>query len=140
MNRARWTAVIALGYALAFTGCGGSRTVRMTTGPEIPAAQGTVKASPGQNGNTSLAVEVQHLAPPEKVASGATTYVVWAQPPGQTTPQNLGALAVDSDLRGTLDTVTPLQKFDIFITAEPSPTTLSPSNNQLFTASIQPQP
>jgi len=108
----------------------------MTSSPEIPAAQGTARASSADNGNTTLEVQVWHLAPPEKVAAGATTYVVWARE-DHGAPQNLGALRVDDDLRGTLKTVTPLHSFAVFITAEPSGTTMSPTNGQLFTASIQ---
>ncbi|MBK7535533.1 MAG: hypothetical protein IPI49_09245 [Myxococcales bacterium] len=134
MSNRHWMAIAALTIA----GCAASpRTIRMMTSPTIPAAQGMVTASSAANGNTALRIEVRHLAPPERVASGATIYVVWAQALGQDTSQNLGALRVDSDLHGTLNTVTPLQSFTMFITAEPSPTTLMPSSSQLLTASIQ---
>jgi len=48
--------------------------------------------------------------------------VVWARADGAGSAQNLGALHVDKDLDGTLKTVTPLRTFDVFITAESSPT------------------
>jgi hypothetical protein len=128
--------VIALGFL--FTSCAsGPRTARMTTSQSIPGAQGSVKSSKGDNGNTSLEVEVKHLASPEQVAAGATTYVVWARPRGAGPSQNLGALRVDDDLRGTLKTVTPLQSFDVFITAEDSPTAMRPTNEQLLMVTIQ---
>lgn len=134
MSNRHWMAIAVLTIA----GCTARpRAIRMTTSPTIPAAQGKVTASPATNGNTALRIEVHHLAPPERVASGATTYVVWAQARGQGTSQNLGALRVGSDLRGALNTVTPLRSFTMFITAEPSPTTLMPSSSQLLTVSIQ---
>lgn len=137
MTTAHRLAMTAFGFALAVAGCAsGTRTVRMSTSLDIPAAQGEVKASPAANGNTSLEVEVHHLATPDRVALGATTYVVWARALDQDAPQNLGALRVDRDLNGTLKTVTPLRSFDVFITAEPSPMTMAPTNSQLFTASI----
>ena len=138
MTNKRWSAVLAIGFSMA-AGCasGGPKPVRMTTSRDIPAAQGTVVASRTDNDNTKLEVEVRHLAPPERVSPGATTYVVWVRAAGQDTPQNLGALRVDEDLRGTLKTVTPLRSFDVFITAEPSPTTMEPTDDELLTANIE---
>lgn len=137
-TRRHWFTTAALGLVLTLAACGsGPPTVRMTTNPSIPGAQGTVKYSVTDNGNTAIELEVRHLAPPEQVEPGATTYVAWARAPGQDTPQNLGALRVDEDLRGTLETVTPMQSFDLYITAESSPTASAPTNRELLTASIQ---
>lgn len=134
MSNRHWMAIAVLTIAACTAR---PRSIRMTTSSAIPAAQGTVTASSSANGNTALRIEVHHLAPPERVASGATTYVVWAQARDVGTSQNLGALRVGSDLRGELNTVTPLQSFTMFITAEPSPTTSMPSSSQLLTVSIQ---
>jgi hypothetical protein len=140
MSTSRWSTIAALASTLALAGCGSStQTVRMSTSPDIPAAQGTVKTSLTDNDNTAIEVEVRHLAPPERVAFGATTYVVWALAPDRDTPQNLGALRVDEKLRGTLKTVTPLRRFEMFITAEQSPTAQMPTNGELFSASIEPR-
>jgi hypothetical protein len=109
----------------------------MTANASIPAAQGMVKYKVTANGNTAIELEVRHLAAPEQVEPGATTYVAWARAPGQETPQNLGALRVDKDLRGTLTTVTPMQSFDVYITAESSPTASAPTNRELLTARVQ---
>lgn len=107
----------------------------MVSSPDIPAAQGTVRATAGENGNTLLRVFVRHLAPPRKVRSDATTYVVWVQPAGGA-PQNMGALKVDEDLRGTLTTVTPLTSFEVFITLEKSATVQEPSAENVLSASV----
>jgi hypothetical protein len=109
----------------------------MVASLDVPAAQGTVKATSTANNNTAIVVEVHHLAPPERVQPGATTYVVWARAPGQDAYQNLGALRVDDSLRGTLKTVTPLRSFDVMITAEASPTVMTPSSRRLLSASVQ---
>jgi hypothetical protein len=121
--------------ALASACAGPSPEVRMVSSPDIPAAQGTVRATPGENGNTTLRVFVRHLAPPQKVRPDATTYVVWVQPAGGA-PQNMGALKVDDDLRGTLTTVTPLTSFEVFITVETSPKVQEPSAGNLLSASV----
>ncbi|HWU86016.1 MAG TPA: hypothetical protein VN253_02025 [Kofleriaceae bacterium] len=93
-----------------------------------PAATGEVAVTAGPNGNTKLAIEVKHLAPPARVKQGAMVYVVWAtELASQATAQNLGALRVDANLEGKLTTVTPLHNFDLHITPEPSPTVEVPS-------------
>ena len=128
--------LVVSGLGALATGCAGpSPEVRMVSSPDIPAAQGTVRATAGENGNTRLSVFVRHLAPPEKVRAGATTYVVWVEPPGGE-PQNMGALKVDEDLRGSLTTVTPLKSFGVFITVEKSATAQEPSDQNLLSASV----
>jgi hypothetical protein len=129
---------IVLGYVAVASGCGSSPpVVRMVASLDVPAAQGTVKATSTDNNNTAIEVEVHHLAPPERVQPGATTYVVWARATGQDTYQNLGALRVDENLRGTLKTITPLRSFDVMITAEAGPTVMTPTSRRLLSASIE---
>jgi len=111
--------------------------VRMSVTERMPAAEGTVVVAQAENDNTALEVSVRHLAPPEKIAPEATTYVVWARASAAGRVQNLGALKVNDDLQGTLKTVTPLRTFDVFITAEASPTAQSPSSDGLLTASVE---
>lgn len=118
-------------------GCGSStQHIRLTSSTEIPAAQGTVEATATDNGNTALVVTVRHLAPPERVTPGATTYVVWVRDNAQGEAQNVGALKVDKDLNGSLKTTTPLRSFDLFITAEGTPTVTIPRGQELFRASV----
>lgn len=111
--------------------------IPMSAAERMLAAEGTVMATGTENGNTALEIKVRHLASPEKIAPEATTYVVWARASGTESPQNLGALHVDKELQGTLKTVTPLRTFDVFVTAESSPTAREPSAEKLLTASIK---
>lgn len=132
--------VLVFGSSSALSACGGSTapTVRMVSSQSVPAASGTVKASRAANGNTAIEIEVRHLAQPHALQPSATTYVVWARPSAGARPQNLGALRVDQNLRGTLSTVTPLESFDVFITAEPSATVMAPTSERVLSASIRP--
>ena len=115
-----------------------ANSVDMTTAAEgIPAAQGAVKTMDGQNDNKRVLVSVEHLAPPEKVAEGATTYVVWAQPTGADTVQNIGALNVDKKLKGTLMTQLPYENFKVFITAEPTAQATQPTGEELLAANVK---
>lgn len=105
--------------------------------PKIPAAAGTVEAKSGPNGNVRLNVMVEHLAPPSRLRPGATTYVVWAQLAAQgAAPQNLGALRVNNNLSGSLETVTAMQVFSIFISPEESPLVQSPTGEPLMMTPI----
>lgn len=98
-----------------------------------PAGEGTVSIKNDPNRNTALEVEVNHLAPPERISTNATTYIVWVAPtanPDQAT--NLGALQVGEDRSGKFAAVTPLKSFDLFITAEPSATQSMPTGERMF--------
>lgn len=156
----------------------------LQTASTNPAAQGTVSAQAGQNGNTQLSIEVKHLAPPGSIAQGATTYVAWIVPsdaqaspsgpsgmapqsqPGQqgseTTQQgqtqnfqgqeqfqaqprqgntmaqpiNVGAIQLDSDLHGRLDSVTPFHHFELIITPEPNAQQTQPTNEPVLMTRI----
>ena len=129
-------ALLAVSCAHLMPG-GNAQSVPMTTQASgIPAAQGAIKMREGKNDNKQLVVQVEHLAPPAKIADGATTYVVWAQPEGVKQPQNIGALKVDNKLKGSLTTVLPYDSFKVFITAEPTPSVTEPSGKTLLAANI----
>ena len=82
-------------------------------------------------------MQVKHLAPPENVASGASTYVVWAKAmAANAEAQNLGALAVDKDRTGELRTLTPLKSFEVVVTAEASGKVMAPSSAEVLKATV----
>jgi hypothetical protein len=139
LKRRLWSCAIALGSAIVLTACASapSPSVQMVGSVDIPAAQGTVTATSTENNNTSIVVDVRHLAAPERVQPSATTYVVWARAAGRDNYQNLGALRVNRDLHGRLQTVTPLRSFDVIVTAEESPTVTAPANKKVLSATIE---
>ncbi len=133
--------------AAALAGCAGlpwrrdenERIVPLQVSSEIPAARGVAKLSgPGKDGNRTIAVTVEHLARPERLGRNASAYVVWLQPmrEEQAPAQNMGVLMLDRDLKGTFRTQTPFRNFDLFVTAEPSPTVTTPSDDRLLTATM----
>jgi len=128
--------VVFLGVgALVLAGC--SSTWHLTSSSLAPAATGKVVITAGPNNNTRLAISVRHLAPPQKMSQSGTTYVVWARGAGVTDrPQNLGALKLDSDLSGQLETVTPLREFDLTITVENTHVADSPTSNSVLSGHI----
>lgn len=131
--------VIAMGLAvmIVVAGCAGARQLRLIGSPDVPAAQGTVKLSTTDNGNTKMDVVVEHLAPPERVTPEGTVYVVWVR--GAETgaqAQSLGALRVDDKLKGSITAVTPLRAFDLFITVESAQTVAAPTGKTLLSATV----
>ena len=133
MTRLGWMVAIS-----ALTGCAGSSTYVLSGGRDIPAARGEVTASLGDNQNTRLVVTVKHLADPEKVVPGATSYVVWVQRSNDARDaQNVGALRVNDDAEGTLNTVTALTKFTLFVTAESSPQAQRPYGRSLMKVDVE---
>lgn len=120
-------------------GMGGTRaapsTARLQSAQVVPAAQGTISATEGSNGNLDLSVKVDHLAPASKVRQDAQTYVVWLVPTGQP-PHSIGTLQLDDNLHGELSTMTPLRRFEIFVTAESSASVTKPSGQPVLRGRI----
>lgn len=129
---------LVLPVFLGLAACGGASPTsqRMTASRSVPAAEGSVKVEAGSSDNTSLLIEVRHMAPPQNLAPGATTFVVWAEAPAGGPPQNLGALDVGADRSGRLRTLTPLRRMRVFVTAEASAASATPSTSPLLSASI----
>lgn len=116
---------------------GGTRELRLTGDPDVPGAEGTVKVSTTDNGNTKIDLVVKHLAQPEQVYTDATAYVVWVQNTRTSADaQSLGALKVDSDLNGSITAVTSLRSFDLYVTAEPSPSSTAPTGKALLRTNV----
>jgi hypothetical protein len=104
---------------------------------EIQAGQGRLAVKKADGANEVVAVTVERMAPAPRVKAGATTYVVWLLPDGASYPTNVGVLAINKDMKGSLEFKTPFQKFEVFVTAEPSALSQVPSDHhRLLTAAI----
>lgn len=128
--------------ALALPSCatimpGKAAEKRMETSAAIPAAEAKLKLKNEDNQNTKVELKVERLAEPSEVVQGTSTYVVWVRPAGKgAAPQNMGALRVGRDLKAELDTVVPYTDFNLFITAEKSPTVTNPTTEPLLWTEI----
>lgn len=134
MKISHWLLGSLLTAALA-VGC--ATKEKMQGSALTPGAQGTVKASKASGGNTDLTVKVKHLAPPERVASGATDYIVWVQPEGSTSFQNVGALKVGKDEEGKYKTTIPFENFRLIVTPEPSRMMSQPTGPAVFDQTVK---
>lgn len=126
------TAVLA---ALTLSGCAllvDREFLVLSVSPKVPAAEGAVNFTVTKNDNTRIALKVRHLAFPEKLTPPAGSYVVWTRADKDAPFQNIGSLLVDRDLLGSLETETPLHRFELFITAEPMGQAQKPSGDSLL--------
>jgi hypothetical protein len=143
----RWTGVVVALTAIAAVAAGcrttssmmgrSTESFTMAAGPQVPAAQGTVKVTPDQSGNNKVEIKVEHVARPDMVFSGTTTHVVWLTPTEGGEPQNMGVIHVGDDREGKLTIRTPHKSFDILVTAEPTGSATEPSGNRELSASVR---
>ncbi len=131
--------VIALASVgmLAFSqaGCASAQKQTMESSVANTSGEGTVEAKAGPNDNTQIEVRVKHLSEPARVASDASVYVVWIHPRNAEI-QNVGALRIDEDLVGKLNTSTPHRTFTLTVTPEPSARMAAPTHRAVFTAEV----
>jgi hypothetical protein len=114
-----------------------THTYPLSFSNDVPAAQGAVKVSPGKGPNVQVAIDVKHLASPDRIRPGANAYVVWLTPQGSETPQNMGVLSLGGDEEGRFETETAFHDFNIFVTAEPSPAARNPTGQAMLRAAVQ---
>ena len=124
--------VVSLSLGLA-----GASEVRLTNDASTPAAVGKAHLNKEKNGNLKLKVEVYHLAKPSALTPSRQNFVVWTQARGKD-PQNQGVLKVNDKLEGSFEDTVSNQDFDLFITAEDSPTVQAPSEPKLLKGSMRP--
>ena len=137
MKTHRFMIAMLIVTGLAALACAGPNQIQLTSSPDIPGAQSTAKVSTTGNGNTQIDLVVEHLASPERVDQDATVYVVWVRGnEAEAQPQNLGAIKVDDDLKGSISATTPLRSFDLYITAEPSQLSTVPKGRTLLYTTV----
>ncbi|HKV94340.1 MAG TPA: hypothetical protein VJW20_17460 [Candidatus Angelobacter sp.] len=134
MRHRNITLFLLFSFLFAVTAWG--REDRLVNTGTAPAAEGKVTTDTDRNGNTSVEVEVKHMATPQSLTPAKQDYLVWVQGRGQS-PELLGALRVNSDLEGSLKATTPLKEFDILITAEDTMKPETPSSMVVLRGNIE---
>lgn len=125
--------LVAVAVAVAAAaGCAGKETLSASSA--LPAAQGTLRCGRAVNDNTAIDLKVEHLASPDRLTPPAAVYVVWTKSDKDAEPQNIGALKVDANLAGRLETVTSLRRFELFVTGEATGQAPSPTGEPLLWA------
>lgn len=130
---------LSFGGAVLFSlGCSSVTTRHMHGSDIAPAAEANLKMDTVANNNTSLNLNVKHLAPPSRLSGDATTYVVWLNPTvgDMDVYQNMGALRVDKNLEANFETVIPHRNFNLIITAEKSALGNKPTGKKIMEATL----
>jgi len=134
MRGTKWklgAAVVATGWAL--TGCGGPLKYAVHGSPKAPEIDATIVADVNKDGVfTSLKVDIDHLAPPDRLGSGGKVFVVWAKD-DKGKWQRVGALRYDGDGRkaSIAGASAPITAFDMKITIESDAAPEGPSGDTL---------
>ena len=86
----------------------------------LPAASGSVSIKLDKNKNYAIALNVKHMAGPERLQPAKSNYVVWIETAEKGTI-NLGRVKISKSLTGSLKAITPFKPIVVFITAEEDP-------------------
>lgn len=126
--------MLALALAFTVTACGGPLKYKAISSAKAPGADATIIADVKKDqGLTQLEIDVLNLAPPDRVAAGAATYVVWQRRNSDVAWSRLGAVRYDgSDRKGTWTGSVPETGFDLAISAEKDVSVASPSGETVF--------
>lgn len=111
-------------------GCAVQR-VAFQASPLQPAADGKVKVRVDQNQNTLVELELEHIAPAEKLWPPKSVYVVWAEDTEGGIFQ-LGQLRVNRKRKASFKGTTALERFRLVITAEDEPWPEEPSQPHML--------
>jgi hypothetical protein len=107
----------------------------MSSSQSVPAAKGIIHLTHDSNKNLKLEMSIHYLAEPGALTPSAAAYVVWLQPDNDSA-QNKGELKIGKDRNGSLNIVTPLKRFAIFITPEQSTQATAPTGEHVLSANI----
>ncbi|MDP2343535.1 MAG: hypothetical protein Q8O67_21425 [Deltaproteobacteria bacterium] len=102
-----------------------------------PASEGKVRVSEGPNGNTKVEVTLDHLPNPRALDPTYATYVVWIKPDERGQFMNMGQVAINDEREGRLETITPLHRFTLVVTAEPDATATTPSGAIMLRGDVE---
>ena len=119
-------------------GCGpGEEMVQVGGTPSSPGTDGQITVEPRPAwGNAYVTVKLTHVTPPERLAGGMQTYVVWDRRAGRAAP--LGVMHFDPESReATFEGSTTAGEFELVVTAERNATAASPSTNILLSRSLR---
>ena len=104
------------------------------TRPLAPTAQSASKTPAG--GNNLVTIHLDNLPPPDRIATGLTTYVVWFVA-ANASPVKAATLVYDADARvGDAAATTPLTTFEVRVTAERANTVAAPSESVAITLRV----
>lgn len=111
-------------------------TVQAPTHAPALGSDAKIVAKKNKTGTYAVTLDVTNLAPPSRLDTEATSFVVWLVT-GDLPAVRAGALAYDEgDRRGQLEASSPSSAFRVLITLEKDPAPASPSGKGIFSADV----
>lgn len=108
--------LVASTLALALPACGGGSYVIRGT-PRMPGVDGVIQLEDAPGTNRMVTVQLDHLAPPERLAAGHQYYALWFRRGSQVI--FAGTIEYDEgSRRGRATATTPLQGFEVVVSIE----------------------
>lgn len=122
----------ALASSLLLAACGGPLKFTPQPTPKAPEAEVKITADvKKEQGETKLAIAIDHLAKPERLADGGAHFVVWYRKNGDAPWTRIAALKYEEGSRtGSIDQASvPETGFELEVTVEHDVSPGSPSPN-----------
>lgn len=137
------TAALILAACAVISSCSALPSRRMEKSRQAERADGFVRFKRVGIGETLIDLRLKRLAEPETIVPPGYAYVAWVKGSVDAPAQNVGALYLsprDQDdgkpLDGRLKVVTPLRRFELFVTAEAASDVERPAGARLLWASL----
>lgn len=113
--------------------CAGPLRLPLSGHDDHGSVQGLVTVEQVEGGDRLVTVSASELPPPARLNPDLRTYVVWFEP-GEGEPIRAGELTYEPQYReGRLHAATPLERFQLEITAERSGDAATPSDHVIVT-------
>ena len=137
MQRTFGAIAVAATLVLGGMAAGCAKKINMSRSAAVPSVEARLKVDKKEDNQKQIKVSVQHLAPVERLSPDAKHYVVWLQAKdAQAMPSNIGVLALDDDQEAELETSTPFERFDVFVTAEEDAQATTPRGERVLWATV----
>lgn len=117
------TIILFIGVAAMLSSC--ATTAKFPVSSEVPAANIVAKKKKDKNNNYNIKLTAENLAEPGRLSPPKENYSVWIVTENDEV-KNIGQLSLKNAKKVVLETVTPFNAKEIFITAENSGDLASP--------------
>lgn len=127
--------MLGLLASMALAACGGPGEHTVQGTQLAPGADAHITADVDPDASTTrVAVNIEHLPPPDRIDAGSERFVVWQRPSSTAPWRRVGVLDYNADRRhGSLaETTVPYASFELLITVEKQSSAQSPSSAVVF--------
>ncbi len=137
MHATNWKVAAVAALVSALAGCGGPLKYTIHGSTKAPEIDATIVAQVNKDSDfTTLKINIEHLAPPDRLGSGGV-FVVWTKG-DKPKWHRVGALKYDDGKRngGIEGASVPVQAFDLQITVEKDPQPDGPSSDVVLSQHV----